>query len=65
MKYKKLSNCLIISFVFLFYSYHSFCQNTVAKLKYEDAEKAFYDGDYQSCIGGCTTKIRFSSFRRR
>ncbi|WP_169305564.1 formylglycine-generating enzyme family protein [Sphingobacterium alkalisoli] len=25
-------------------------QNTVAKLKYEDAEKAFYNGDYQSCI---------------
>ncbi|SFC80806.1 Sulfatase-modifying factor enzyme 1 [Parapedobacter composti] len=49
MKYKKLSNCLIISFV-LFYSYHSFGQNTVAKLKYEDAEKAFVAGNYRECI---------------
>ena len=25
-------------------------QSTVARFKYEDAEKAFYDKDYQTCI---------------
>jgi hypothetical protein len=25
-------------------------QNTLAKIKFEDAEKAYYDGDYQNCL---------------
>lgn len=25
-------------------------QNTIAKIKFEEAEKAFYDGNYQSCL---------------
>jgi len=29
---------------------HTLAQNTVAKFKYEDAEKAFYDGNYTNCI---------------
>ncbi|SFC80840.1 Formylglycine-generating enzyme, required for sulfatase activity, contains SUMF1/FGE domain [Parapedobacter composti] len=40
----------LILFVMLLACYTSQAQNTVAKLKYEDAEKAFYDGNYQNCI---------------
>ncbi|SFC80817.1 Formylglycine-generating enzyme, required for sulfatase activity, contains SUMF1/FGE domain [Parapedobacter composti] len=40
---------LILILICLAYGYAQ-AQNTVAKLKYEDAEKAFYDGNYQNCI---------------
>ncbi|GGH06023.1 formylglycine-generating enzyme family protein [Sphingobacterium alkalisoli] len=40
---------LIILLTLLICSYTR-AQSTVAKFKYEDAEKAFYNGDYQSCI---------------
>ncbi len=41
----------ILVVLFLSLAGHSIqAQSTVAKLKYEDAEKAFYDKDYQTCI---------------
>lgn len=41
---------LLILFVTLLACYTIQAQNTVAKLKFEDAEKAFYGGNYQNCI---------------
>src|SRR5690606_21962015 len=40
---------LILTLTCFSFSYAQ-AQSTVAKLMYEDAEKAFYDGDYRSCI---------------
>lgn len=50
MKQNTPFNFLVISFAFLFFSYDSLAQNTVARFKYEDAEKAFYSSAYENCI---------------
>src|SRR5690606_14499171 len=44
-----MKNYLILILTCLAFGYAQ-AQSTVARLKYEDAEKAFYDEDYQSCI---------------
>jgi len=41
----------ILVVLFLSLAGHSIqAQSTIARLKYEDAEKSFYDGNYQDCI---------------
>ncbi|MFC4720695.1 formylglycine-generating enzyme family protein [Geojedonia litorea] len=40
---------LLIS-VFVLFSITVSAQNTVAKFKYEDAEKAYYEGNFETCI---------------
>ncbi len=40
----------IITFLTLWITCQAHAQNTVARFKYEDAEKAFYDGNYTNCI---------------
>ena len=45
-----MKRLIYILLIFLSCGYILSAQNTLAKIKFEDAEKAFYGGNYQNCI---------------
>jgi hypothetical protein len=45
-----MKGLIYILLLFLSSGYILPAQNTLAKIKFEDAEKAYYDGDYQNCL---------------